>query len=274
MTTFDETAALTPAGPNRWTAELAPDWAQGRTTFGGLVAALTTTAAAEVSGPGRPLRSIDVAFVAPLAAGPVTIETEVLGEGRTVTQLDVSVRQGGVLGTRAYVVAGASRESAIRVPAAPAALDGFADPATAGFEVPFLDGLTPTFTQHIEARWCTPDVPFSGAGPEGAVVRGWCRHRTPASGLPAVIGLLDSWPPSVLPMAPGPAPASTVRWSAHVVGPLPPAGGSEWYWYEAETVHSADGYATARAALYAERRLVLWSEQLIAVYDRPAEGVS
>ncbi len=273
MTAFDETTALTPAGSDRWTAQLAPDWMQGRTVFGGLVAAVATRAAADVAGADRPLRSVDVAFVAPLSPGTVEVTAEVLAAGRAVTHLAVSVWQEDVLGARLHVVAGASRASALQVPAGPRAMDGHAEPATAGIEMPYLEGITPMFTQHIETRWCAPAFPFSGAGPESTAVHGWCRHRTAASGLAAVIGLLDAWPPAVLPMAAAPIPASTVRWSAHLVGSATSAS-DDWLWYEAETVHSADGYVTAHAALYAERRLVAWSEQLIAVYDRPAAGTS
>lgn len=280
MTSFDDTSAVDAVGPGRWTARLAADWAQGRTTFGGLLAALTARVAREVAGPDRPLRTMDVAFLAPLRAGPVELAAEVLGEGKSVMQLAVSVVQDGVATCRVHVVAGAPRASAVRLAAAPPAFDGTRDPSTQGVELPYIEGVMPVFTQHVALRWCAPAFPFSGAGPEGARVSGWCRHRTPASGLEAVIALLDAWPPAVLPMASGPTPASTVRWSAHLVRPVPPGDERGWFWYEAQTVHCADGYATAHAGLYTaggdgggtgdrQGDLVLWSEQLIAVYDRP-----
>jgi hypothetical protein len=34
-----------------------------------------------VAGPDRPLRTLDVAFVAPLPPGPVAVDAEVLGGG-------------------------------------------------------------------------------------------------------------------------------------------------------------------------------------------------
>jgi acyl-CoA thioesterase len=271
VTTFEETAALTPAGDGRWTATLAPDWTQGRTIFGGLQAALAASAAQEVAGPDRPLRTLDVGFPAPLAAGPVEVEAELLSRGGSATQLQVSLRQDGVVGCRVYVVAGAERESAIVVPGRPPS-NAPGDPGEQGVEFSYVEGRMPVFTQHLELRWCSDAFPFTGAGPEGAVVDGWCRHRTPASGLGAVLGVLDAWPPSVLPMVSGRAPASTVRWSVHLLEPVPPGEEKGWFWYEARTVHAGGGYASSYAHLYSGDRPVAWSEQLMTVYDRRRAG--
>ena len=267
MTTFEEAATLTRLDDARWSATFPPDWTQGRTMFGGLQASLATTVAQELAGPDRPLRTLDLGFVAPMAPGPVQVEAEVLGSGRSATQLQVSLRQDGVLGCRAYVVAGTERDSAVRVPGQPPEASP-GSPDDAGVEFAYIEGVMPVFTQHMEMRWCSEAFPFGGAGPEGAVVNGWCRHRTPASGTEAVVALLDTWPPSVLPMLSRPTPASTVRWSAHLLEPVPPGEEKGWFWYEARTVHSAGGYATSLARLYSGGRLVVWSEQLMTVYDR------
>jgi acyl-CoA thioesterase len=284
MTDFSTAVELTPAGERRWTANLTDDWAQGRTSFGGLLAALAARAAVEVAGADRPLRTLDVAFVAPLPSGPVELDVEVLGAGKAVTQLAVSIRSGGVLGCRVHVVAGAARVSALRVDAAPTELSAElaeVDPAEQGIQFPYLPGLTPAFTQHIEYRWCSDAFPFTGGGPETARISGWARHRTAAEGLEAAIALLDAWPPVVLPMASGPTPGSTVRWAIHLAGPsqLSEPGepafanvGKQWFWYEARAVSCADGYATGYASMFTEDgRLVAWSEQLMAVYDRPGQ---
>ena len=274
MTSFEAASAVTRTGEATWAAVLPPDWAQGRTTFGGLQAALATTVAAEVAGADRRVRTLDVGFAAPLAAGPVEIAAEVLGSGRSATQVQVTLGQDGVPGCRAYVVAGTDRASSItvpgRAPGSPA--DGPDSAEDPGTERPYLEGVMPVFTQHMDLRMCGEAFPFTGAGPEGALLDGWCRHRTPASGLAAVVGVLDAWPPTVLPMASGPAPASTVRWSAHFVEPVPPGAEKGWFRYEARTVHAAGGYVTSYARLYSGGRLVVWSEQLNVVYDRPAAG--
>jgi len=308
MTDFATAIQLTSTGDRRWTTTLAADWSQGRTTFGGLLAALAARVAAEVVGAERPIRTMDVAFVAPIPPGLAELEVEELGTGKAVTQVVVSIRSGGVLGCRVHVVAGAARVSAIRVDAVPAeSVEG--DPAEQGLEFPYLSGLMPAFCQHVEYRWCADAFPFTGGGPETARLKGWARHRTAAQGVEATIAMLDAWPPAVLPMTKGPTPASTVRWALHLVGPNDPpeasngpvkagngveassagvgssdgvgnsdgvgssdGAGGRWYWYESRAVHAADGYATAYASLYADGRLVAWSEQLITIYDRPDQA--
>jgi acyl-CoA thioesterase len=274
MTDFSAAMQLTPTGDLRWTADLPVDWAQGRTTFGGLIGALAAQAATFAVGPERPLRTLDLAFIAPLQAGPAEVDVEVLSTGKAVTQLTVSFRSGGMLGARVHVVAGASRVSGLRVDTGPTEMvDG--DPAEQGIELPYIPGVMPEFGQHIEYRWCSPAFPFTGGGPETARCNGWARHRSCAQGLAAQLALLDAWPPVILPMANGPVPASTVRWAIHLatpdgVEPVADSAAQQWTWYEARTVQCADGYASSYASMYAEGRLVAWSEQLITVYDRPS----
>jgi acyl-CoA thioesterase len=284
MTDFGTALELTPLGELRWAAELPADWMQGRTTFGGLIAALAAKAATLVVGEQRPLRTLDLAFVAPLPAGPAELDVEVLSAGKAVTQLVVSFRSGGTLGARVHVVAGAARPSGLRVETGPTELVA-GDPATQGIELPYRAGITPAFGQHLEYRWCSETFPFTGGGPETARVIGWVRHRTPARGLTAKLALLDAWPPVILRMASGPIPASTVRWAIHLASPddletkpddleAKPDVDQPWVWYEARAVQCADGYATAYASMYAEGRLLAWSEQLIVVYDKPADAVT
>lgn len=288
MTEFSDAMRLTPTGDRRWSATLPADWGQGRTMFGGLLAALAARVAGQVVGADRPLRTLDVAFLAPIPPGEVELQLEVLGQGKAVTQLVVDLRSSGELGCRVHVVAGAARESALRVEAGPAELEA-GDPGAQGVDLAYLPGVMPIFCQHIEYRWCSEVLPYGGGGPEAARLKGWARHRSVAPGLEAAIALLDSWPPVILPMATGPTPVSTVRWAIHLTD-LPDQvladlgladqgladqagadGGEPWFWYEAQTVHCADGYATAYASMYAGGRLLAWSEQLIAIYDRPAD---
>jgi hypothetical protein len=285
MTDFSTAMHLTPIGDLRWAAVLPSDWAQGRTTFGGLVGALAARVAALVVGADRPLRTLDVAFVAPLPAGPAELDVEMLGAGKAITQLVVNVRSGGVLGARVHVVAGASRVSGLRVDIGPTEMVA-GDPAEQGVELPYVPGVMPVFGQHLEYRWCSGAFPFTGGGPETARLNGWARHRSVAQGLEAMLALLDAWPPVILPMASGPVPVSTVRWAVHLASPAevvePMWDGvnsrfdadKQWVWYEARTVQCADGYASAQASMYSEGRLVAWSEQLIAVYDQPADRSS
>jgi Thioesterase-like superfamily len=196
----------------------------------------------------------------------------VLAAGKAVSQLTVDLRgEDGSLSTRAHVVTGAARVSNVTVAAlGPASPDAEKDPDSAGIEFPYLEGITPVFTQHMAMRWCGPAFPYTGSGPEGAVVRAWVQHRTQATGLGAVLALMDACPPAILPLVSQAAPASTVRWTAHLVADLPPDVTGRWFWYEAETVQARDGYAIEESRLFLDGALVAWSEQLVAVFDRPS----
>ncbi|MCF5105023.1 thioesterase family protein, partial [Pseudomonas proteolytica] len=63
-------------------------WAQGRATFGGLVAALQYEALRAQVPADRPLRSLAVTFVGPVAPDvSASYQVEVLREGKAVSQL-------------------------------------------------------------------------------------------------------------------------------------------------------------------------------------------
>ena len=64
-----------------------------------------------------------------------------------------------------------------------------------------------------------------------------------------------------------PAPASTVRWSLQFPGSCDIIG-DDWFWYESDTVIAAGGFSTMTARLWQGDRLVSWSEQLLAVFER------
>ena len=87
------------------------DWMQGRTTYGGLTAALCLKAALPLAG-DRPLRSAQVAFVGPASGELVSVPT-VLREGKNTAF--ISVRMTGPDGIVAECIFafGAARESSL-----------------------------------------------------------------------------------------------------------------------------------------------------------------
>ncbi|MFN8126606.1 MAG: thioesterase family protein [Candidatus Nanopelagicales bacterium] len=135
-------------------------------------------------------------------------------------------------------------------------------------EMPHLPGITPDFARNFTMSFAT-GIPFTGSTEPR--ITGWCRHLTPAVGVAAVSALVDAWPGSVLPVLTRPAPASTVRWSLQFPGASDVAA-DEWCWYENETVTAQGGYSTMTARLWQDGRLLSWSEQVLTVFERPAEG--
>ena len=130
--------------------------------------------------------------------------------------------------------------------------------------MPYIEGLTPDFTQNFDFRFAT-GFPYTGSGE--ASVTGWCRHRTPERGAAAMVGLVDAWPGTILPMLTAPAPASTVRWSVQFPTDED-IRGDDWFWYSSVCPTAAGGYSTMTAQLWLRGRLVSWSEQLLAIFDR------
>ena len=74
--------------------ECPESWAQGRTIFGGLVAAGALRAMREYT--DRRPRSLLISFVGPVSPGLSEIEVTKLRSGRSMTQLEARVSQDGV----------------------------------------------------------------------------------------------------------------------------------------------------------------------------------
>ena len=260
---FADQLAWIRADEQRWEGTFDPSWAQGRATFGGVQTALALQAMAALVPPERRARAVTTTFLGPVSPAPAALEARVLRAGRALTSATAELWQGGSLRATFSASFGEDRPSAVQVqpdrrPAVP--------PPDAAPEQPYLDGVTPTFTQHFAYRWTHDSYPFTGS--DTAVVGGWVRHRTAAPWVAgAAVGLLDAWPAPVLPLLRGPAPASTASWTAYLID-LPAAVSPEdWWWFEADARWAGGGYATTQGRLFApDGRLAAHMEQLVVVF--------
>lgn len=260
---FSRAAAVTAAPDGGFVADIPAGWGQGRTAFGGLAAAIMVNAVRELpEAADLPVRSVDAAFVGPVPPGQIHVTATTLRQGRNLTHASAALRaqpDGAPLAT-AHVVLGALRDSAASVSPTPPQAVPMAD----CIALPYIEGLTPDFTRNFEFRFAT-GIPYTGS--DEAAVAGWCRHRTPERGAAAVVALVDAWPGTILPVLTAPAPASTVRWSVQFPGDEEVAA-DEWFWYSSRCPTAAGGYSTMTAQLWQGDRLVSWSEQLLAIFDR------
>jgi acyl-CoA thioesterase len=262
MSNFDAVTTWERAGEGRWVGEIPESWMQGRAAYGGVVTASALRALRAAVGEERPARSLSASFLAPVGVGEVAVEVRVLRAGRSLTHAEARVSQSGE--ERAVILAafGGDRDSAVSVPGeqmprriAPEKLD----------PLPYIPGVIPAFVQHLDMRWTDGGVPFSGD--DRSFLGGWCRHRGPATGPEAIVGLIDGWPAPVLPMTDRITPASTVRWSVHFVGP--PADGRDWHWFRSEALTASAGYASMMGRLYGpDGGLTAWMEQTVVYFDR------
>lgn len=69
------------------------DWMQGRTVYGGLVAAMVLKSMRTHVPEERKVRSLLFSFVGPLGAEPFHIQTKVLRSGKSVTTIESKVIQ-------------------------------------------------------------------------------------------------------------------------------------------------------------------------------------
>ncbi|UWG62404.1 acyl-CoA thioesterase [Stutzerimonas stutzeri] len=242
-------------------------WGQGRAGFGGLVAALVFENMRAKVPEGRPLRSLAITFVGPLAVDkPARYEAEVLREGKAVSQMLGRVVQDGQVVTIVQGSFGAPRSSVIDVPAEPGPS---MPPVEACQELPYVSGVTPEFTRYLAMRWGVGGLPFSGNS--SRQMGGWVRQRGDVPREPMteahLLALVDAWPPAVLPHLKSFAPGSSLTWTIEFIQPMPALDSHEWCMYRAEIEHARDGYGHCAAALWSPSgELIALSRQTVTVF--------
>ena len=244
-----------------WQIDLPEGWMQGRSAFGGLTAAaMAALGRRVVPDLERDLRLANIQLLAPVEPGRATGAATLLRAGRNITFVEVRMQQDAQLVATCVLVFAKKNDSTLNVAAPP-------PPETPDPEslhpLPFVRGVFPEFTQHVDMRWAAGSAPYSG-GSEAAFT-GVYRYRVPIGDVEGVLALLDTWPPPSLALAESPVPASTVSWTAHVLAV--PNTFEQWFTFRYETIVGASGLHTIRGHLHdADGGLVGWTEQLVAVF--------
>lgn len=242
-------------------------WAQGRASFGGLVAALVYEAMRAKVPAGRPPRSLAITFVGPAAPDvPVSFEVEVLREGKAVSQVLGRAVQDGQVVTLVQGSFGAGRESRIAVEAETAPLAKAVNDCQ---EMPYIPNVTPEFTRFLAMRWAYGGMPFTNT--PSREMGGWVRLRDQSSVESAneahLLALVDAWPPAVLPYLSAPAPGSSLTWTIEFIQPMAALSTEDWCLYRAQIEHARDGYGHVAAALWSPSgQLLAISRQTVAVF--------
>ncbi len=236
------------------------DWQQGRTTYGGLTAALCV-AAAEAAWPDMPpLRSAQFTFVGP-AGGAVRMAPRLLRRGKSTVFVAVDLSGEAGLATHATLVFAAARTSAyahLDLPAPGCPLPAACPPF---FEAPGA----PNFAHHFEYLQAGGASPRTGGAP---YYRLWLRHRDASlgGGMAALVALADAPPPAAMAMFTAPAPISTMTWAMDVFD-VPEAEGAPWRLMTCEAERVADGYSTQEMIIWGEDGTPLMlARQNVAVF--------
>ncbi len=239
-------------------ATVGDDWKQGRTTYGGLSAALCLEAAARRLPQAPPLRSAQFAFVGP-AAGELSAKVEVLRQGKSALFASVDLTGEGGLATRGALTFGAGRASKLSHVDLPAP----AVPAPEACELFIPEGAGPAFARQFEFRYVAGGRPLSGGPPDFLV---WIRHRDAAArSLAAMVALADALPPPALSVFDQFAPISTMTWSMDVLGDAPDDDGWRLMNSRAETIR--EGYSAQAMTLWSrDGTPLIAARQTVAVF--------
>lgn len=240
-------------------------WLQGRTAFGGLVAAAGLAAMRRKVPGDLPLRNLLTAFVGPTGTDGIRAEASLLRQGNSVTHVQARVlTSDNEPCATLHGCFGTSRPSRIRHPGPPAP-DWPAPEALT--ELPFMEGLTPSFTRYFRYHWAEGPYPFEGRS-EGSY-GGWisCRGEAHKTREAHLLAFMDAWPSPSLSMLDTVAPASTLTWHLEMCdAPCDFATTDSWR-FKTRVDTAEHGYVGEEARLWApDGKLAGISRQVVTVF--------
>ena len=262
-TTFTQLLAGLERGTHgRIEAHIPQDWMQGRTTYGGLTAALSLEAAQALAG-DVPVRAVQVAFIGPIG-GDLVISPSLLRRGKNSVFVNVDVVGETGLAARSIFAFGIKRQSHV-------AFEGLPMPKVlpGPHEAEPLfpdDRQRPNFMRHFNMRIAEGTRPVSGG--TLPLFGLWLRHKDEGVlySPTALLALADAPPPAAMAIFQQPGPVSSMTWMAEFLShELETSEG--WYYarHDAQTVR--DGYSSQAMTLWsADGRPLMVGRQTVAVF--------
>jgi acyl-CoA thioesterase len=242
-------------------------WSQGRTIYGGLVAGmLMHKALGVIQDQAKHLLSCYVTFVGPVQQGQVKLTAEILRQGKSVTTVEVRLWQNHAVQTCLIASFGTDRPSDILVQRDMLAPD-YA--AVSSLQMAQHHPLAPECFQQMDLVWAEGQYPCSGSTQPD--FGGYFRfkpalHDQRAMNIADLMVAFDMWPPGVLAMFNGMAPASSLTWQLTYINPLQ-SNLQDWFKYKVITDHAANGYSTEQAYLWDQQnRLIAVARQTVTVF--------
>ena len=261
MPSFSEViSSIKTTGDQISTVTVSENWMQGRTTYGGMSAALCFQAVVNNYPDLPPIRSAQVNFIGPVG-GEVTVRTKIMRQGRSVTYVSAEMIGEKGLATHAVFCFGSARISRIN-------RDFTAKPCVADVEDSegfFNSGFGPSFANNYDCLLAQGGHPISGSDASEHFI--WVRHKDKhANNLAALIGIADMPPPAVLPMFKEFAPISSMTWMMNFLKEdISTEDG--WWLMRSAADHSRDGYSSQDMQVWNKaRELVISARQNVAVF--------
>jgi len=247
-------------GEQKSTISVPENWMQGRTTYGGMSAALCYQAVVNDFPELPPLRSAQINFIGP-AGGDLSISTKVMRQGRSVSYISAEMTGDKGLATHAIFCFGQSRESRLNedftIPPSVPSVEGSAD---------FFDsGFGPSFAKNYDCLLAKGGYPISGSEEHEHFI--WVRHKDKqANDLAALIGVADMPPPAVLPMFKEFAVISSMTWMMNFVkDDISTEDG--WWLMRSAAEHARDGYTSQDMQVWnTAGELVITARQSVAIF--------
>jgi len=169
-------------------ATVSDDWMQGRTTYGGLAAALSLEGTLRAHPSLPPLRSAQISFIGP-AGGEVRVAPALLRRGKSMTFAGADLHAGGALAARSVFAFGAARPS--RFDASYMHAPPLRAPEECEVYIP--EGMGAPFAAHFETRLIKGGRPMTGSADHDHYI--WVRHRDERArkGANSEFALLGPW---------------------------------------------------------------------------------
>ena len=244
------------------TCTVPSSWAQGRTVFGGLSTCFMLEAARSLVVETQSLRALQANFIAPLLTEqPLQLVPRVLRAGRS-TVCAVELQQDGAVVAHAVGTFSESREGRPNLAPLPMPETKSRDDVE---PMPYIEGVTPAFTQHYDVRRTAGDWPYTGSDARGH--QGFVRHRDEdACDLDSdVLAILytDAWPSPSVARFDGFAPTSSMAW--HLDFTQAACDDPRGYWFLRSDDEASDaGFSQMRGAIYGpQRQLIALSSQTV-----------
>jgi acyl-CoA thioesterase len=239
------------------------DWKQGRTTFGGLVAALAVAAMRDVTGSDWPLRALQASFIGPVDED-LEVSVKLLRQGRHVRQVQATLSTHGQAAAVLLGVFGESRASSLQPLIAEAPPVAIAPDAAR--QLPFMEGVAPNFIAHVDPRWAEGDLPYSNGEHWHSRIHVRLRDAAPDAELTSVL-LADMPPSPAVGRLKQRVPASSVSWEIELIPARTPYDPMGWWRADTEVIAASDGYVNQRTSLRApDGTLAALGYQVAAVY--------
>lgn len=246
---------------NSATLDVPDTWLQGRSMFGGLQAVLGVLAMRQLIPSGTPLRTLQTTFISPIPAGPATATAQVLRSGKNATHVQAQIEQDGKPLALFIGVFGKQRDSVISRDIQQPELT---DPS----DIKFIHrpGITPSFTDHFDARWLKGDLPFKGISTPEAVTEITMREPgvTTESHL---LAIADFIPPVALSLMKQPSFGSSLTWMLEFLADDYQDQPLEAWRVDSEMTAASGGYTSQTATIFAPNgKAVALSRQSMVIF--------